>query len=105
PDPGSVIHGRDPAEIAALVDGETPSERLIDVAVRTGAYGDAFGGRSDGLTLRKLIDNPHGVDLGPLVPRVEEVVKTASGKIELAADPIAGDVVRLRAALDAPPPE
>src|SRR5262249_48278254 len=41
----------------------------------------------------------HGVDLGPLQPRVPEVLRTPSGKIELAPDPVVGDVARLRDSL------
>jgi anaerobic selenocysteine-containing dehydrogenase len=104
-DPESVIHGRDPVKIAELVQGESPPERLLDVSIRTGAYGDGFGADPDGLTLQKLVDNPHGIDLGPLQPRIPEIVKTKSGKVELCPDPIAADVERLRAALDAPAPE
>jgi anaerobic selenocysteine-containing dehydrogenase len=70
--------------------------------VRTGPYGDGFGSRTDGprLTLDMLIDHPHGVDLGPLEPRVPEVLRTPSGMIELAPEPLVADVARLRAALD-----
>jgi anaerobic selenocysteine-containing dehydrogenase len=46
-----------------------------------------------------LIDHPHGVDLGPLVPRVPDVLRTPSGMIELAPEPLVADVARLRAAL------
>ena len=38
----------------------------------------------DGLTLAELEAAPHGIDLGPLEPRLPEVLRTASGKIELA---------------------
>jgi anaerobic selenocysteine-containing dehydrogenase len=43
--------------------------------------------------------NPHGVDLGPLQPRIPDVLRTATGKIELAPEPIVADVERLRASL------
>src|SRR5262249_46304435 len=52
-------------------------------------------------TLRKLLAHPHGIDLGPLKPRVPEVLRTASGRIELAAAPLVADADRLRRALDA----
>jgi anaerobic selenocysteine-containing dehydrogenase len=45
--------------------------------------------------------NPHGVDLGPLQPRLPEVLKTASGMIELAPEAIVADVeARLIPSLD-----
>jgi anaerobic selenocysteine-containing dehydrogenase len=104
-DPESVICGRDAEEIAGRVQGDTPSERMLDVAIRTGAYGDGFGVNPDGLTLQHLIENPHGLDLGPLEPRLPEIIKTRSGKIELCAEPFVSDIERLQAALDTPPPE
>ena len=42
---------------------------------------------------------PHGIDLGPLEPRLPEVLRTPSGKVELAPPAIVADVERLRAAL------
>ena len=51
------------------------------------------------LTLADLEAAPHGVDLGPLEPRVPELLRTPSGKVELAPEPIAADVARLQAAL------
>jgi anaerobic selenocysteine-containing dehydrogenase len=43
------------------------------------------------------------VDLGPLRPRIPEVLATASGKIELAPGPITVDVPRLLAELERGP--
>jgi hypothetical protein len=70
--------------------------------LRTGPYGEGFGARPGGLTLDVLLDNPHGVDLGPLASRLREVLRTPTGMVELAPEPIVADVARLRAALDAP---
>ncbi|BCY07125.1 molybdopterin oxidoreductase family protein [Actinoplanes sp. L3-i22] len=75
--------------------GDGPAERLLDVALRSGAYG---------LSLNDLLAAPHGVDLGPLRPRVPEVLRTPSGLIELCAPPLVAEVERLRAALDRPRP-
>ncbi|GLY08413.1 molybdopterin oxidoreductase family protein [Actinoplanes sp. NBRC 101535] len=71
------------------VTGDGPAERLLDVALRAGAYD---------LTLARLIENPHGVDLGPLQPRVPEVLRTPSGTIELVVPAIAAEAGRLLAA-------
>src|SRR6266508_2933189 len=51
------------------------------------------------LTLDALLENPHGVDLGPLEPRLPEVLRTKSGMVELAPEPLVADVERLRASL------
>jgi anaerobic selenocysteine-containing dehydrogenase len=95
----SVISGRDPEEIFAAVAGLPPSEAMLDVMLRTGPYGDGFGKNADGLSLEKLVANPHGIDLGPLEPAVPQVISTASGLIELLPTAIADDIARLRADL------
>ena len=99
------IFGRDPEEIVAMLGERTGPERLIDLMLRTGPYGDGFGATPGGLSLDVLLDNPHGVDLGALEPRLPDVLRTPSGMVELAPEPIVADVERLRAALDAPPAE
>ena len=68
--------------------------RLLDLMLR--------GGPRD-LTLADLEAAPHGLDLGPLTPRVPEVLRTASGRIELTPEPITRDVPRLVAALETGP--
>jgi anaerobic selenocysteine-containing dehydrogenase len=71
--------------------------------LRTGPYGDGFDAGSDGLSLATLEAAPHGIDLGPLEPRLPDALRTASGKVELAPEPIVADVERLRASLKQPP--
>ncbi len=100
--PASPIHGRDAAEIMAALAPRRGPERLLDLMLRTGPYGDAFGANPDGLGLAALEAKPHGIDLGPLAPRIPEVLRTPSGKIELAPEPLVADVARLRAALERP---
>ncbi|MFJ3441863.1 molybdopterin oxidoreductase family protein [Streptomyces sp. NPDC086081] len=102
-EPHSPVHGRDPRELAARLTGETGPERRLDMMLRLGPYGDGFGATPDGLTLEKLLAHPHGIDLGPLRPRLPQPLKTTSGKVELLPAPIAADLPRLRAALAARP--
>jgi anaerobic selenocysteine-containing dehydrogenase len=96
--------------LARLVDGagepRTGPERMLDLMLRCGPYGDGFGARRDGprLNLDALIAAPHGVDLGPLQPRIPGVLRTPSGRVELAPEPIVADVPRLRATLQRPAP-
>jgi anaerobic selenocysteine-containing dehydrogenase len=98
-EPHSPVHGRDPQELAALLTGDTGPERRLDMMLRLGPYGDGFGARPEGLTLARLLAHPHGIDLGPLRPRLPQPLKTASGKVELLPGPIAGDLPRLREAI------
>ncbi|GGY09534.1 molybdopterin oxidoreductase family protein [Streptomyces djakartensis] len=95
----SPVRGRDPRELAAQLTGDNGPERRLDMMLRLGPYGDGFGVRPDGLNLRKLLAHPHGIDLGPLRPRLPGPLKTRSGKVELLPGPIAADLPRLRAAL------
>jgi anaerobic selenocysteine-containing dehydrogenase len=94
-DPASRIAGRDPAGIVAASAGRGP-ERLLDFAIRTGPWGDAYGEDPDGLTLERLKAHPEGIDRGPLEPRLPEVLRTSSRKIELAPEYITRDLARLR---------
>ncbi|MEV7400569.1 molybdopterin oxidoreductase family protein [Streptomyces sp. NPDC091267] len=98
-DPRSPVHGRSPAELAAALTGGTGPERRLDLMLRLGPYGEGFGADPDGLTLDRLLAHPHGIDLGPLAPRVPEVLTTRSGRVELFPAPIAADLPRLRSAL------
>lgn len=98
-DPHSPVHGRTPAELAAALTGRTGPERRLDLMLRLGPYGEGFGADPQGLTLERLLAHPHGIDLGPLRPRIPEVLATRSGRVELLPAPIAADLPRLRRAL------
>ena len=97
---GSPAHGRDAEEIHAMVSagGRRGPARHLDVLLQTGPYGAGFGANPGGLSLQMLIDNPHGVDLGPLEPRVPEMLRTESGRIELAPRLFLDELSRLAAA-------
>ena len=72
-------------------------ERLLDLALRSGPFGDGFGRRPEGLTLDRLKAAPHGIDLGPLAPRLPELLRTPSGCIELAPQRLLDDLQRVAA--------
>jgi anaerobic selenocysteine-containing dehydrogenase len=103
-DPNSPIHGRDVEEIVSQVGDRRGPDALLEVMLRTGAYGDGFGASPGGLSLARLDAHPHGIDLGPLAPRVPEILSTESGRIELMPEAIRADLARLEAELDAPAP-
>ncbi len=101
---GSNVEGRDADELVQSLSTRRGPERVLDLMLRTGPYGDGFGADLDGLSLAVLEANPHGVDLGPLQPRIPGVLRTPTGMIELAPDACVADVARLRAVLDRPAP-
>jgi anaerobic selenocysteine-containing dehydrogenase len=74
-------------------------KRLLDFLMRIGPHGKKLFGH--GLSLAELEKAPHGVDLGPLVPRLPEVLHTDDRKIALAPPRIVSDVARLESDLEA----
>ena len=87
----SPLFGADAESLMAELDRRRGPERLLDLLLRSGPYQ---------LTLDQLEAAPHGIDLGPLEPRIPEVLRTPSGRIELAPTAIAADVPRLEASLE-----
>jgi anaerobic selenocysteine-containing dehydrogenase len=98
-DPDSPVAGRAVDELTAMLIDGPGYERRLDMMLRLGPYGDAFGTDPSGLTLDRLKAAPHGIDLGPLQPRVPEVLKTRSGRIELAPEALIADAARLQESL------
>ena len=91
------------ALIAALAPRRGP-ERLLDLALRGGPWGDRFGQRPDGLSLARLEATPAGVDLGELGPRLPGVLRTPDGRIDAAPAACVADLAQALAALDQPAP-
>jgi anaerobic selenocysteine-containing dehydrogenase len=102
-------------------------DRALDLLLRSGRYGmenrgfvrllaalpglgslrrqlEAEDRKPRGLSLRKLIDAPHGVDLGPLAPNLLRRLATRDGRIELAQDLFLQDLERARRVLGEPVP-
>jgi anaerobic selenocysteine-containing dehydrogenase len=71
-------------------------ERMLDLALRFGPYGARFNPFSKGLTLKKVRNAPHGIDLGPLKPCLPGRLQTADKCIELAPEAIVKDVERVK---------
>ncbi|MEV6431711.1 molybdopterin-dependent oxidoreductase [Nocardia sp. NPDC051463] len=76
--------------------GANSTEQRIDLMLRLGPYGEWNGGT---LNLQVLLDNPHGIDLGPLQPRLPGALRTASTRVELAPRQLLDDVARMRGRL------
>jgi anaerobic selenocysteine-containing dehydrogenase len=94
--PGSPVEGMDVAALRATIEGDSGVELLLDTLLKFGSYG---------LSLAQLKENPHGIDLGPLEPRLKELLCTPSGRVELAPPELVDDLARLRTRLAAPAPE
>ncbi|MYN09030.1 molybdopterin-dependent oxidoreductase [Pseudoduganella aquatica] len=77
-------------------------QRLLDLGLRSGPYGDQFGRAPGGLTLAKIQAAPSGIDLGPMTQRIPEALRTPSGQIELAPQLLLDDLARVAADLAAP---
>lgn len=75
-------------------DGSTP-ESVLDRGLKNGPYKDI------GMSLQKLLDNPHGIDLGPLQPCARERIRTSDQLIDLAPRVYLNDLPRLAAVLQA----
>ena len=90
--------------IKALAGEEPGPERLLDMMLRAGPYGDRFGG-GEGLTLARVKAAAHGIDLGPLTPgRLPGILRTEGKRIRLLHPLLEEDLGRLHARLRAGPP-
>lgn len=72
---------------------EITPEIILDMELKNGPYGE------QGMSLKKLIDNPHGIDIGPLMPCLAERIKTAEGKVQLLPQLYLDDLPRLNAVM------
>lgn len=94
-------HGVDGAEIRKLYDHGGP-ERMLDLTLRTGPFGDQYGKNPGGLTLDMLKANPNGIDFGPMVPQLPDILGTPDKKIRLAPQYLLDDLPRLAARMERP---
>lgn len=77
-------------------------ERLLDLGLRMGPYGAKATVWKDGLTLKKLRENPHGLDFGPLRPCLRERLPRKHPLVNVAPERMLEDVARLRRSMDEP---
>ncbi|MEM6732162.1 MAG: molybdopterin dinucleotide binding domain-containing protein, partial [Myxococcota bacterium] len=92
-------------EVLGKLSPDPGPARMLDLLVRLGPYGDGFGRVEGGLTLDVLRQSPHGIDLGPLEPRVPSNLTTASGRVELAPELIIAELPKLEARLNEDAPQ
>ncbi|MTD13870.1 molybdopterin-dependent oxidoreductase [Nakamurella sp. YIM 132087] len=103
-DRSDTLYGLEPGTAWAGIRHRRGAERLLELGLRTGPYGDLFGRRPGRLDLDAVENAPDGVDLGPLEPRLPEVLRTPSGRIELAPPDLVADLDRLEQDLAPEPP-
>ena len=72
-------------------------ERILDLGLRFGPYGGGLNPFAKGLTLRKLREAVHGIDLGPLIPCLPGRLRTVDKRIKLAPDVLVKDIERVKA--------
>jgi anaerobic selenocysteine-containing dehydrogenase len=83
-----------------LIKGFFGPERILDLGLRFGPYGAgirSINPFSRGLTLRKVKEAVHGIDLGPLNSCLPRRLRTADKRIELAPEVLVKDVERVKA--------
>ncbi len=76
---------------------------LVDLMLRSGHYGGGLN-LFKGLSIRKLKQHPHGIDLGPLKPALPSVIRHKDKKIHLCLDYFAPDLQRLELFFFGTPP-
>jgi anaerobic selenocysteine-containing dehydrogenase len=90
----------EPEQIKHQTTQYSDGERMLDILLRVGPYGDQFDDEADGLNLQKVMAAPHGIDLGSLQPQLPGILRTEGQRLQLVHDIIVQDIPRLRAALD-----
>lgn len=73
---------------------------MLDVGLRTGAYGSGWAPWGRGLSVRRLERAPHGIDLGALQPVLPGRLRTRDRTVRLAPPVLMADVARLEQSLD-----
>lgn len=91
----AAMAAREGVDLGELPYGRRGPERLLDVLLHAGPYG---------LSLADLEKSPHGLDLGPLEPRLPGALRTSDGRIALAPPALLAEVERVRESLSDDPP-
>jgi anaerobic selenocysteine-containing dehydrogenase len=101
----AATRGLDGAAIRKLYDDaglKGGPERILDLTLRTGPFGDRYGENPGGLTLEMLKAHPNGIDFGPMVPQLPDILGTPDKKIRLAPQYLLDDLPRLAARIERP---
>ncbi|MBB3047622.1 anaerobic selenocysteine-containing dehydrogenase [Litorivivens lipolytica] len=90
--------GLDAEKIKTATSEHSGPERLLDMMLRAGPHGDGFE-QGEGWNLQKIKAAEHGVDFGPLQPRLPDLLQTPDKRLNIAPALITDDVERLTAAM------
>ena len=97
-DPNSPVAGRPVDELTAMLAAGPGYERRLDMMLRLGPYGDAFGAEARRADPGAAQGRPRTASTSARCGRgFAEVLRTPSGKVELAPEPLVADAARLRA--------
>jgi anaerobic selenocysteine-containing dehydrogenase len=95
---GARLRGGRAGKLLARLLRRLPPEKPLNLLLRTGPHGLRRGG----LSLRRVAANPHGLDLGPLQPRLPDRLPGRRGTIDLAPRVYLADLPRLAEKLTHP---
>jgi len=70
--------------------------RLLALGLRFGPYGPGWKPWGSGVTLKKLLSQPEGIDLGPLQPRLPSILATPAKLIQVVPEPMIAELERIR---------
>ena len=71
-------------------------ERLYDLLLRCGDFGDGYGSDPEGISLDRLKSQPSGISLGVVQgDRLAEILETPDGCIDLTPEALVADLERL----------
>ena len=84
-----------PAKVRGAVYAIGGPGLLLDYALRSGPYGKGFSPFKRGLSLGKLKESPHGIDLGALKPSLLGKLRTKDRRINAAPALFIADLTRL----------
>jgi anaerobic selenocysteine-containing dehydrogenase len=92
---GRGVARRAEAAVARLPSIFTTPERLIDLGIALGPYGILRRGPLKGLTVARIKRAQHGIDLGPLAPRLPGALDTPGSRVQLAPPRFVAEAGRL----------
>jgi anaerobic selenocysteine-containing dehydrogenase len=81
---GRGLSGRVQNSVVRLLGSVATPERFADLGLRAGPYGVLRRGPFGTLTIGKVKRARHGIDLGPLEPRLPGLLRTPGKRIQLA---------------------